>query len=254
MSLTRMAITAVCSIGLGLLPAGSLATAEWDAVPGEQPGKQPKASQPRPPVTGADTSKLRPQADRPRPPFGRFGPRGPARSADPRRQGDMQPSRMGRGPGGPPGRDRANGPGRSKPFGPPEGRGRLRLPQPAAHGMRHPGGPPRWPHHDWDDLEKGDPDMYKLLKNERELERQTIELAIQYRRSPEQQRPAIKKQLEETVGEPFEARQARRQLELKRLEEELKRLREAIQRRSEMRDALVEKRTSELLGEKGLEF
>jgi len=91
--------------------------------------------------------------------------------------------------------------------------------------------------------------MYKLLQADFELECRERELVIQYRQAPAAQRTAVKEELAKLVNEQFTVRQERRELELKRLEEELKRLRKAIEARNEVRDALVAKRTSELLGE-----
>jgi len=108
--------------------------------------------------------------------------------------------------------------------------------------------PPRWPHSDWQSLEKNDPEMYKLLKADTDLDRQSQALAIQYRQAPEDQQEAIKERLEKTVTEHFEARQQRRLLELKRLEEELKRLRDSIAKRKEGQAQIVNRRVSELLG------
>ncbi len=149
-------------------------------------------------------------------------------------QGPMRRHRQAAEPAGPPGA-KPNRPGRFDPRGP---RGRM-----------HPAGPPRWPFRNWDALERTDPEMYKLLKEDYDLERRTRELAIQYRRATGQQRPAIREQLEKLADKHFQARQERRLLELKRLEEELKRLREAIRRRDEARETLVGERVSELLGD-----
>jgi hypothetical protein len=113
----------------------------------------------------------------------------------------------------------------------------------------HPPVPPRWPFHNWETLERTDPQMYKLLKEDYDLERRTRELAIQYRRASGDQRAPIRAQLEDLVDKHFQARQARRLLELERLEEELKRLRDAIERRDEARQTLVADRVAELLGE-----
>ena len=71
-----------------------------------------------------------------------------------------------------------------------------------------------------------DPEMYKVLKEDRDLEHRTRELAMQYRRASSDERTKIKQQLEETVNKHFDVRQQRRTLELKRLEGELQRLRE----------------------------
>jgi hypothetical protein len=98
-------------------------------------------------------------------------------------------------------------------------------------------------------LEKYDPQMYKLLTQDHELERQTAELAMQLRRAPAEERTAIKKQLGELVQQHFDVRQERRRLQLKRLEDELQALRVAIEKRDEARDAVIHRRLLELLGE-----
>ena len=96
--------------------------------------------------------------------------------------------------------------------------------------------------------------MYKLLREDYDMERRTRELAIQYRRASAERRAQIREQLEDLVDSHFQVRQERRLLELKRLEEELKRLREAITRRDEARETLVGERVSELLGEEDVDF
>ena len=100
-----------------------------------------------------------------------------------------------------------------------------------------------------------DPEMYKVLKEDRDLEHRTRELVEQYRRASGDDRSKIKQQLEETVSKHFDVRQQRRTLELKRLEGELQRLREVIARRDKSRKEIVEKRITTLLGtERELEF
>lgn len=119
-------------------------------------------------------------------------------------------------------------------------------------GFNPPGGPfgPRR----GEDLERQDPEMYKLLKEDDDFERQTWELSMRYRRAPTEERAKIKQQLTELAGKQFEVRQQRRLLELKRLEEEIKRLREAIDRRKEARDSLVNKRIQQLIGDEDVVF
>jgi hypothetical protein len=113
---------------------------------------------------------------------------------------------------------------------------------------RRPSGPPRWPHEDWATMEKNDPEMYKLLHEDGDLERRTRELALQIRQAPTDKRDELKKQLTEQVTKQFEVRQQRRGIELKRLEGELQRLREAIERRNKVRDQLIERRVADLMG------
>jgi len=167
------------------------------------------------------------------------------------------------GPGRGPGRGPMGGPGGNGPS--PEG------PQPNAPGMGpggmgpggeggprrygHPGGSPRWPHDSWETLQKNDPEMYELLVKDNEMDGRAMQLAVQYRRAPIVGRAAIKKELEQLLGQHFEIRQQRRVLELKRLEEELERLRNAIELRNKAREELVRKRMTQLLGEQeGLDF
>jgi hypothetical protein len=217
MSLTRSALVVLAGMGLVILLAGTL-PAEQGAPPpaGEEIAEPPDVGAPLPPG----------------PPAGR----GPQRAGGPRRYRQGLPNGPAIGPGhmpGPPGAMDRRGP----------------------RGPLHPPGPPRWPYNNWDVLQKSDPEMYKLLRDDYEMERQTRELAIQYRRASAEQRAEIKQQLGELVDKHFEVRQQRRRLELKRLEEELERLREAIEARNEARDDLVRQRVAEILGDQGgLEF
>lgn len=144
----------------------------------------------------------------------------------------------------------ADGPGR----GPGAGNRPGSPEAPGPHRFGRPGGPPRWPHHNWDAIEKADPEMYELLKGDHDIEQQTRELAIQYRRAPAEQKPEIKKEIKKLVNEHFQLRQQRRELELKRLDEELKRLREAFEARNDAREVIVGKRVAELLGEREIDF
>jgi hypothetical protein len=100
----------------------------------------------------------------------------------------------------------------------------------------------------WGDMEKKDPEMFKLLKADMDLERQTRELAMQYRQTSSDGRAKIKEKVKELVAKHFDVRQQRRALELKRLEAELQRLRETMERRLKARDKLVTDRVSDLLG------
>ena len=219
MSITRFTVAVLLGLGLAIVLTGVLQAEEGPPVPRRNADEQPGLAAPGP--LG--------------PPPGRGpGPRGNAGGHRP-----FEP-----GPPGPPlgdVPDRPGFPGRPGPPGPPG------LPGP--QGPFYPYGPPRWPHRSWDTLEKNDPEMYKLLKDDYDLESQERELVIQYRRAPAAQRTTVKQQLSELVNKHFEVRQDRRLLELKRLEEELKRLREAIDRRNEAREGLVGKRIVELLGE-----
>jgi len=90
--------------------------------------------------------------------------------------------------------------------------------------------------------------MAKLLQEDIDLDRQSRDLVLQYRKASSQERDKIKALVVETVNKHFDVRQQRRALELKRLEEELQRLRESVEHRAKARKELVEKRVSDLLG------
>jgi len=208
----RLTTAMLLGMGLAFVLGGSVLCQEKPPLPREEGGAPPEAKAP-------------PPDHPPAPPSDHPPGRGP---------GAMRRHRQAADPAGPPAA-LPKRPGRFDPRGP---RGRM-----------HPAGPPRWPFHNWDALESTDPEMYKLLKQDYDLERRTRELAVQYRRASGQYRAAIRKQLEKLIDEHFQVRQDRRLLELKRLEEELERLRTAIRRRDEARQTLVHDRVKELLGD-----
>jgi len=158
--------------------------------------------------------------------------------AAPRRSNEGEPA--GLPPGQAPGEDRQRSK-RGQGFGGNSFHGEGR-PNPAGSG-----GPWRGAYPDWAALEKRDPDLCKLMRQELDLWHQTRDLSKDYRQASTEKRDEIKKQIEKLVDDHFEARQQRRQLELKRLEAELKRLRETIDHRNQDRKKIVEKRVSELL-------
>ncbi len=100
-----------------------------------------------------------------------------------------------------------------------------------------------------DALRKKDPEMYRLLAQDKVLDVRAKEMAAVYRQAPIPEREKIKKQLGQFLAEHFEVRQQRRGLELKRLEEKLARLRDAIELRNKAQELLIGKRMTELLGE-----
>jgi hypothetical protein len=111
------------------------------------------------------------------------------------------------------------------------------------------------PLHEWQRLEREDPEMYGLLAADMQLERQSGALAEAFRRAAPDDRAKIKTELTSIVNKHFDVRQKRRELQMKRLETELQRLREAIAKRNESREAIVAERISQLAGEtKDLEF
>jgi hypothetical protein len=114
------------------------------------------------------------------------------------------------------------------------------------------GGPPGF---DLQRLAQDDPEMHQLVQQDFELEEKSFELSTKIRSAKAEEREKLRGELKVTVDDHFKVRQARRELQLKRMEEELKRLRAAIESRNQSRDEIIAKRLTELIGEeKDLEF
>ena len=104
-------------------------------------------------------------------------------------------------------------------------------------------------------MREADPEMFELEQNDDRLDRESHELAEQYRRAPEgPARDELRAKLKDTVSRHYKARQERRQLEVKRLEAQLERLRSTLEKRSKDSDAIIEHRISQLLGEDDFGF
>jgi hypothetical protein len=233
------------SAGLMLLWAACAAAQDDKPAGDAKPSDRPAADRP----AAADPAPTNPQSGQ----WQGFGP-GPGRMDGLRPGLRLGPVGAVNRPGpnnrlGPP--NRPGGPGEQA--GPPD-----QLGPPGQFGPRrpdHPAGPPRWPHQDWDALQQNDPEMYRLLKEDNDLELRERELSFQYRQAPAAQRAAIGEEVKQLVAKHFDVRQQRRQLELKRLEAELKLLKEAIDARNTAREELTGRRVSQLLGkEEGLDF
>lgn len=255
MTIRNFALLFVLGLGLALCPMiraaaqetdppkpGSSAGRRDDAPPRPGASPRPRSGDERPEVPGDAPRNPRPGPDAGPAGGGRpgVGPgglggapgRGPG-ERDPRGPGGLDGGP--RGPGGFPGGPRPGG----LPGGPPGGYGGPGIPGPGF-------GPPT----DWEQMKRVDPEMYKLEMADQEMERQTSELSMQYRRAPKDQKPELRKELEEVVSKHFEVRQEKRQLQLTRLEKELQRMRDEIERRTQKRAEIVGKRLSELVGER----
>lgn len=181
-------------------------------------------------ATAQDSPRENPPKDEPPPrrfdPYG--GPNQPPRRDD-RPPADGQPPRAGQ-PNAPIG---LPGPPHRGPFRGPVG----------------PMGPGSNFDRELDHLREHDPEMYELEKADRDLEKQTFDLAQAIRQAPADKREALKADLGKLVQAHFDVRQQRRKLQLKRLEEELQRLRESIEGREQESDQIIDRRIGELIGE-----
>ena len=133
------------------------------------------------------------------------------------------------------------GPGEN---GPPRG-------GPEGNRSQPPGPPPGYPSRGRDDFESlktNDPELFKAIQEDRDLERQSRDQADQYRRAGKDEKAKIKEKLVEIVNQHFAVRQQLRNLEVKRLEQKLTQLHDKIDQRAKNRKEIVEKRIVELTG------
>lgn len=223
-----LAIVAVAAVGL--------VAARWSWSAEEAP---PRDAPPRPPARDEAQPPERPRGEADRPPArereGRPAaegrrPQGPPREREARPEKDARRPERER-----PARERELGPSEGLPFG--------RQMDPNLPGQR---GEPRPPN--FEPMRQNDPEMFRLVQEDDELDRRTHELGTQFRQAPPEQRERMQRELREMVNKQFEVRQQRRTLELKRIENELQRLREAIERRAKNREQLIERRVAELTG------
>ena len=217
------------------------------ALADDASAKQAKSSSS--PSTAASTTPKANPASAPRGPKARPWEPPPDGGPD---DGPPPPDDRGGPPGPPPDGGPDGGPGHRPPRAPHDRNGRPEPPPDGpGRGNGEPAGPPssaRWPYNDPESMRTSDPEMYKLMKADEDLDRQSQDLAVQYRQAAPEKRKQIRQQIEQVVDKHFEARQARRSLELKRLKEELQSFQDAIDRRTKARKELVEKRISDLLG------
>ena len=188
------------------------------------------------------------------------GPRHGDRGAGVRRDGDRDRQGARRGPDGPQSPPPPRGEGRGW-GGRDEGSGdrpdapRGREGGPRGRGMPGTMGPPNMGPGNMGPRNMRDPEMAKLEEADMDLDRQTHELAEQFRREEgAEDREKLKEMLTVVVDKHFQVRQERRELEIKRLEAQLERLRAALKKRMDDRQAIVKQRISNLLGDDELGF
>ncbi len=96
-----------------------------------------------------------------------------------------------------------------------------RPPGPPPDGFGPPGGdwqpghPPGGPRENLASLKKSDPELYKVMKKESDLDRRINAVAKKYRGASKAQQDKIKKEVQKLAAEQFEVSQQRRSLELK---------------------------------------
>jgi hypothetical protein len=82
---------------------------------------------------------------------------------------------------------------------------------------------------------------------ESKLKIEIYRLSREYRLAEEDQKPALRKKLHQTVAEAFDVEQKVREYGLQRLESQLRQLRKDLKQRSERREEIIDKRVESII-------
>lgn len=108
---------------------------------------------------------------------------------------------------------------------------------------------------DIETMRRNDPDRFKLLQADAELDRQIKELVRQYKyeTNPEQ-KEVLRKKITELCTKHFEVRQQRRELDLARMKAWLSQMEQAVEKSRLNKDKIIEQRVNSLLDDSLGEF
>ena len=114
------------------------------------------------------------------------------------------------------------------------------------------------PHNRFRDIEgmkKNDPERFKLLQKDFELDRKIKDLVRQYKAETNtDQKEALKKEISELCVKHFEVRQQRRELDLARMKAWLNQIEQDIDKSRQNKDKIIEQRINSLLDDNLGEF
>ena len=91
-------------------------------------------------------------------------------------------------------------------------------------------------------MDAADPEVQSLEKAGRDL-------AQQWRKAGEEERPGLRDQLRENLAEQFRLREEKRSEDMQRLESRLQELKTELEERQANKDQIIDRRLQELLGE-----
>lgn len=102
--------------------------------------------------------------------------------------------------------------------------------------------------HDMSTLRQNDPELFKLISVDAELDRKVKELVRQYKSAKdEKQKENLRKKISESCQKHFEVRQQRRELELNRMKAWLNQMEEGVKKSRENSEKIIQQRVSNLL-------
>ena len=99
-------------------------------------------------------------------------------------------------------------------------------------------------------LEPADPEMAKLEQGDAMAGQKVAQIVEEYKAATgEEEQAKVRFKLKQATIEHFVVRQAKRELEVTRLEDRLEKIRQSIATRKELQEQIIERRVAELLGE-----
>ena len=108
---------------------------------------------------------------------------------------------------------------------------------------------------DIEGMKRNDPERFKLLQKDFELDRKIKDLVRQYKsETNSEQKEVLKKEISELCTKHFEVRQQRRELDLARMKAWLNQIEQDINKSRQNKDKIIEQRINSLLDDSLGEF
>ena len=102
-------------------------------------------------------------------------------------------------------------------------------------------------------LKEKDPQKYERISRERKLNRESMRLAKTYRAAEgEEEKERLENEIAALLNELFDLRQMIRKEEIDKLERKLTELRQVNQKRLDNKEAIIQRRLTELLGDRSM--
>ncbi|MBQ2620528.1 MAG: hypothetical protein IJF84_04255 [Thermoguttaceae bacterium] len=109
--------------------------------------------------------------------------------------------------------------------------------------------------HDIEGMKKNDPERFKLLQADAEMDRKIKELVRQYKvETNDEKKDALRKEITELCTKHFDVRQQRRELDLARMKAWLNQMEQGIEKSRHNKDKIIEQRINSLLDDNLGEF
>ena len=108
---------------------------------------------------------------------------------------------------------------------------------------------------DIDNMRKNDPERFKLLQADAEMDRKIKELVFKFKKETDvEKKESLRKEISELCVKHFEVRQQRREMDLARMKAWLNQMEQGIEKSRQNKDKIIEQRIKLLLDDNLGEF